>query len=157
MKNFFILIVVFSLFSFSACSQKNPPDIIKKEFAQKFADAKSVKWDLEEKTEWEAEFKLNGKEMSASFDNSGKWLETEAEVSTKELPSPVANTLKNEFAGFKTNEISTIENPELKGYEIELKSKEKELTVIIGADGTVLKKEFSEENKKEEKTETVKK
>ncbi len=133
---------------FSACSQKNPPENVKKEFSQKFADAKSIKWDSEEANEWEAEFKINGKEMSACFDNTGKWLETEAEVSAEELPSAVTSTLKNEFPGFKAGESSTIENPEMKGFEIALK-KEKEMTVIIGTDGTVLKKESSDENKEE--------
>ncbi len=134
---------------FSACSQKNPPENVKKEFSQKFVDAKSVKWGSEEANEWEAEFKINGKELSACFDNTGKWLETEAEVSAKELPSAVTNTLKNEFPGYKTGEISTVENPEMKGFEIALKNKETEITVILAADGTVLKKESSEENKEE--------
>jgi len=149
MKNFFILVALFSLISFSGCSQKNPPDKVKKEFSQKFAAANSVKWDSEKPNEWEAEFKINGKEMSACFDDSGKWLESEAEVSAKELPAAVTNTLKNEFSGFKTKESSTIENPEMKGFEFALKNKETEITVIIGADGTVLKKEAAGENKEE--------
>jgi hypothetical protein len=149
MKNFFILVTLFSMIFFSACNQKNPPENVKKEFSQKFADAKSVKWGSEEANEWEAEFKANGKEMSACFDNTGKWLETEAEVSAKELPSAVTNTLKSEFPGFKIGESSTIETPEMKGFEIALKNKETEMSVIIGADGTVLKKEPSDGNKEE--------
>lgn len=149
MKNFLILIALFSTIFFSACSQKNPPENVSKVFSQKFADAKSVKWDSEEANEWEAEFKINGQEMSACFDNAGKWLETEGEVSTKDLPSAVTNTLKNEFPGFKAGEASTIENPEMKGFEIALKNKGEEITVIISADGTVLKKESAEENKEE--------
>jgi hypothetical protein len=163
MKNIIILITVFSLISFSAYSQKTPPDNVRKEFAQKFAAASSVKWGSEEKNEWEAEFKLNGKEMSATFDISGKWLETEAEIKASELSANVVNTLKRDFAGFKTDEVSTIENPEMKGYEIELKNKDNRLTVIIRVDGTVLKKESDEGkkeeaiNEKEEKTKATKK
>jgi hypothetical protein len=149
MKNIFILIALISLFSFSACSQKNPPSNVKKEFTQKFAAAKSVKWDSEKENEWESEFKLNGKEMSACFDSAGNWLETEVEVSAKELPAAVANTLKNEYSGFKTKESSTIENPGMKGYEFALKNKKTEISVIIGTDGTVLKKESTDENKDE--------
>ena len=149
MKNFLLMVVVLSLLSFTACSQKNPPENVKKEFNQKYVGAKSVSWSSEKKNEWEAEFKLNGKEMSACFDNSGKWLETEAEVNVKDLPAAVANTLKNEFAGFKTDEISTVENPEMKGYEFALKNKESKLTVVIGADGKVLEKESGEGEKKE--------
>ena len=142
---------------FTACGQKNIPENIKKEFSQKFADARSVKWDSEKSNEWEAEFKINGKEMTACFDNTGKWLETEAEVTSKELPSAVTETLKNEFPGYKVRESSTIENPEMKGFEIGLKNKGAEMTVIIGADGIVLKKESSDENKEESVKETKKK
>lgn len=149
MKNFIILAAVFSMIFSSACSQQNPPENVKKEFSQKFTDAKSVKWGSEEANEWEAEFKMNGKEMSACFDNTGKWLETEAEINVNDLPSAVTNTLKSEFPGFKIGESSTIENPEMKGFEIAIKNKDTEITVIIGAGGTILKKESSEENKEE--------
>jgi hypothetical protein len=157
MKNFITLITLISLVSFSACSQKNPPENVKKEFSQKYADARSVKWDSEKPNEWEAEFKINGKEMSACFDDSGKWLESEAEVSAKELPSAVTNTLKNEYPGYKTVEISTIGNPEMNGFEFALKNKEAEITVIIGADGTVLMKEEAGENKEEAENENEEK
>jgi predicted transcriptional regulator len=152
MKNYAFLLVTFSLFSFAACSQKNPPDNVKNVFSQKFADAKSVKWGSEKANEWEAEFKMNGKEMSACFDDAGKWLETEAEVSVKELPVAVTNTLRNEFSNYKTIEISNIESPEMKGFEFALKNKETEITVIIGADGIVLKKEATvKENEEKDK------
>ena len=65
MKNFSILVALFSMIFFSACSQKNPPENVKKEFSQKFAAAKSVKWESEESNEWEAEFTIDGKKMSA--------------------------------------------------------------------------------------------
>jgi hypothetical protein len=147
MKNSIILSVLFLTVCLLACSQKNVPDNVKKEFAQKFSAAKSVKWGSEKANEFEAEFKMNGKEMSACFDGSGKLIETEAEVSLKDLPEPVANTLKKEFSAWKTDEISTVENAEMKGFEFALKNKKEEMTVIIGADGTILKKETAGEEK----------
>jgi hypothetical protein len=152
MKNFLVLLAVLSLISFSACSQKNPPENVKKVFAQKFVAAKSVKWDSEKSNEWEAEFKLNGKEMSACFDNAGKWLETESEISLKELPASVTNTLKNDFQGYKTDEMSTIENPEIKGFELTIKKGEMVYEIVIDTTGKVIKKtEMKEENEKDEK------
>lgn len=149
MKNLLIFTVLFSMAFLAACGQKNPPENIKQEFSKKFTDAKSIKWGSEESTEWEAEFKINGKEMTASFDATGKWMETEMELSVKDLPAPVANTLKSEFPGLKIKECSTIENPELQGFEVALKGKKTELTVIFGSDGSVLKKESSGENNEE--------
>jgi outer membrane lipoprotein-sorting protein len=152
MKNFFILAFPFLLISLSACSQKIPPENVKKEFQQKFAAAKSVKWDSEKPNEWEAEFKINGKEMSACFDNAGKWLETETEISAKELPAAVTNTLKNEISGFKIKEILTIENSEMKGFELILKKGESSLEVVFDNSGKTIKKtEAKEEDEKDEK------
>jgi hypothetical protein len=152
MKNALIITVLFLGINFIGCSQKNVPENVKKVFAEKFSTAKSVKWDSEMENEWEAEFKMNGKEMTATFDGSGKWLETEASVSMKDLPVAVANTIKNEFKDFKTGEVSTVENAEIKGFEIALKNKETKLSVIIDSEGKVLKKEtVKEENEKEEK------
>ena len=152
MKNIFILFVVFSLLSASAICQKSVPENVKKEFTGKFPTAQNVKWGSEEDNEWEAEFKMNGKEMSSSYDNSGKWLETETEISSKELPAAVTASLKNEFAGYKTGEMSFVESTELKGYEISLKKGESSLEVVFDNNGVVLKKtDVKEADKDDEK------
>ena len=112
----------------------------------KFPAAQNVKWGKEEDNEWEAEFKMNGKEMSASYDNSGKWLETETEISSKDLPATISAAIKIEFSGYKTGEMSLVENPVLNGYEIALKKGESSLEVIFDINGTVLKKTVLKED-----------
>jgi hypothetical protein len=87
--------------------------------------------------------------MSSSFNDKGVWLETETEVTEKELPATVANTLKNEFHGYKTGEMSTIEDPKMKGYEIELKKGETTLSVVIDNSGKVIKKSEAKEEKED--------
>ena len=136
---------------FSACSQKNPPENVKKEFSQKFAAAKSVKWESEESNEWEAEFTIDGKKMSACFDSSSVWIDTETEISEKELPAAVLNTLKAEFAGYQKGFIEIYESPEIKGFEIALKKGEASIEVILDNAGKVIKKtDVNEKNEKEE-------
>jgi hypothetical protein len=149
MKNLIILATLLLGLTFIASGQKVAPESVKKVFGQKYAAAKSVKWSSESANEWEAEFTLNGKEMSAAFDNSGKWLETETEISSKELPASVSATLAKEFEGYKAGEMSIVESPELKGFEIALKKGEKALEVVIDANGKVLKN--TPVNKKVEK------
>jgi hypothetical protein len=152
MKNIFILLVVFSISLVPAFSQKNAPDNVKKEFAKKYPAAQSVKWDSEEANEWEAEFKINGTEMSASFDNKGVWLETESEISAKDLPASVTNTIAKDFAGFKTGEVSANETPQMKGYEVALKKGEATLEVVFDNSGKVIKKtEVKKEKEEKEK------
>ena len=152
MKCAYILVIVFFVISLSAFSQKRVPENVKKEFAAKYTSAQSVKWDSEETDEWEAEFNLNGKKMSASFDNSGRWIETETVISEKELPEVVVNTLKKDFQGYKKGPIEIYESPEMKGYEMSLKKGEKSWEVIFSDKGVLLKKTgIKEEIEKNEK------
>jgi hypothetical protein len=157
MKNLVILVMVFAFISVPAFSQKNPTEIVKKEFIKKFATAQSVKWDSEEKNEWEAEFTLDGKKMSASFDNSGKWIESETVITEKELPASVVGTLNKDFQGYKKGHIEIFESLEMKGFELGLKKGETSIEVIIDNKGKILKKtEVKEEDEKNEKPDKVK-
>ena len=157
MKNFFILIAAFSLISVSAFSQKNPPENVKKEFTKKYASAQSVKWDSEEQNEWEAEFKMDGKKMSACFDNSAKWIESETVISEKELPASVVSTLNKDFSGYKKSLIEIYESLEMKGFELGLKKGETSIEVIIDNSGKILKKtDVKEEDEKDEKPKNCK-
>ena len=110
MKNFIVLIVASSMISVSAFCQKNPPENVKAEFTKKYASAESVKWGSEVKNEWEAEFKIDGKKMSASFDNTAKWIESETEITEKELPATVISTLNKDFQGYRKGDIEIFEN-----------------------------------------------
>lgn len=151
MKNLFILVVVFAFISVSAFSQKNPSEVVKKEFTKKYATAQSVKWDSEEKNEWEAEFTMDGRKMSASFDNSGKWMESETAILEKDLPAAVVSTLNKDFQGYKKGPIEIFENPEMKGFELGLKKGETSIEVIFDKNGKVVKKtDLKEEDEKED-------
>lgn len=146
MKNLMVLVLAFTFLSSAAFSQKNPPENVKKEFLKKYAAAQSVKWDSEEKNEWEADFSMDGKKMSAVFDDSGKWIESETTITEKELPAPVVSTLNKDFQGYKKGSIDIFEDTRIKGFEISLKKGDKSLEVIIDANGKVVKKEEGEEN-----------
>jgi hypothetical protein len=154
MKNLISLVVVFAFISVSAFCQKNPSEIVKKEFAKKYATAQSVKWDSEEQNEWEAEFTMEGKKMSASFDNAGKWIESEIVITEKELPAQVMNTLNKDYQGYKKGAIEIFEDSKNKGFELSLKKGESSIEVLIDSNGKLIKKTDSKESedvKKEKK------
>jgi hypothetical protein len=140
MKPIVILVAVFAFVSITAFSQKNPPEVVKKVFTIKYAAAQSVKWDSEEENEWEAEFIMDGKKMSSSFDNSGKWIESETVITEKELPASVVITLNKNFEGYKKRYIEIFENPEIKGYELGLKKGETSIEIILDNTGNIIKK-----------------
>ena len=155
MNYLFVLIVSLSLISVSAFSQKNPPENVKREFIKKYASAQSIRWESEEKNEWEAEFRIDGKKMSASFDISAKWIESETEITEKELPASVVSTLNKVFQGYKKGHIELFENAEIKGFELGLKKGESSIEVIIDNNGKIFKK--TDVKREDEKTEKEKK
>ncbi len=148
MKNVMLAMLVMTFFSFSACCQaeKDVPEKVQNAFSQKFPDASKVKWEKENDTEWEAEFKLYKVKYSANFDNEGNWKETEHAVKMSELPELVKATLDSEFADFKIEEAEVSETADGTFYEFELEKGKTEMEVTIDTQGKVVKKEQEKED-----------
>jgi hypothetical protein len=134
MKTTILVICLFAICSVTN-AQKTPPAAVSKAFAEKFRNVEKVKWSMEEATEWEAEFKMNGKEASASFDLAGKWLETEIEIEKSELPAAVKDAINKQYSGAKIGECSNIDSPTFTGYEIAMNDKGKKFEVQVTKDG----------------------
>lgn len=149
MKKLLMIAAVLGLFSCNSFGQKgkNVPEVVKNAFAQKFPQATGVKWDKENDKEWEAEFKINGKEASANYDMNGTWLETEYEISMKEVPTAVKNTLDKDFAGYKIKESEISETAKGKLYEFEIQKDDNKLEVGIDESGVIVKKEVEKKGK----------
>ncbi len=145
-KYTFILAALFLAFSFTACSQANVPAAVKTAFSKKFPTVKKVDWDKEGKTQWEAEFELNEKEMSANFDLQGNWKETETDLEENALPANVDSVLNSQFSGYKIKEVAFSETPERSAYEIVIKKGKSKLEVTIDKTGKLLSKENAGED-----------
>ena len=94
-----------------------------------------------EKKDYEINFKDNGVQMSANFDATGKWLETETEIKESDLPEEVSASVARNFAGFRATEVAKTETPG-KGliYEMDLKKDKDGFEVCFSPKGDVLKK-----------------
>lgn len=145
MKQSLIIVAVLAL-GLMACSQ-TPPKPVSDNFNSKFPNATKVKWEQEEENEWEAEFKMNGEEMSAAFDNAGKWLETEIEISEKDLPHYAIQSFKRSFDGYKMKEVEKIESPDFSGFEMQIQKGSEKLEIQMNINGDIkAKKELGEED-----------
>lgn len=141
MKNLILVFAAAILISVTACAQ-NPKDLpakVKTAFDQKFPGAQKVKWSKENATEWEAEFKMSGKEYSANYKADGSWMETEYEISANEIPAAVTTSLGKDFPGYKLVEFEISETAKGKIYEFEIKTGTKKQEVALDEKG-VLKK-----------------
>ena len=152
MKTFKINLAAFlicTMFAFSSGGDKVPQKV-KDAFAKKFPTAKKVKWEKENTTEWEAEFKMNKIEYSANFLEDGTWQETEHEIDEKEVPQNVKSALTSAFPGYEIEEAEISETKDGLFYEFEIEKGESNMEVAINSSGKVVKQEVKKEEDKED-------
>lgn len=137
--------------SITACGQKlsesEVPQPVKAAFAKQFPGAERAKWELEDKKDYEVNFKQGGSAMSAKYSADGKWLETEQAIQAAMLPAAVHDAIAKDYAGHKLEEIERAERPDGLFYEVELEKGEQTLDVVFAPDGRVVKRTVSEERK----------
>jgi len=154
MKKIIVLLTACFLVSLMGYTQKltaeKIPAPVKEAFAKKFPAATDVKYEMEKK-DYEINFKDKGVEMSANFDATGKWLETETEIKESDLPKEVSTSTTKNFSGFKISEVAKTETPD-KGliYEMDLKKDKEGFEVQFSPKGDILKKTLLKKEKEEE-------
>jgi hypothetical protein len=116
------------------------PKAVAEAFAKKFPAATNIKWAKENAKEYEAEFKLNGKSISANFLTNGSWVETESEINAAELPAAITTAVKTKYVNAVILKIFKIETATGKvKYETEFKTGNKKKEMIFDAEGNILK------------------
>lgn len=134
MKNCILFIIILvssvSLVFSQHIGEKKVPSAVKDAFYAKFPNTENVKWGLED-GEYEAEFKLNDVNTSASYSEDGTWLETESEIDVTTLPQAVTDAVNRDYSGAIIYGASRIEkNNKTILYEADIKIKMKKKEVI---------------------------
>ena len=116
------------------------PAPVKQSFTKMFPTATGVKYEMEKK-DYEINFMNKGVEMSANFDATGKWLETETGIKPTDIPNEVKAFVTKNFAGYKISEVAKVEKPDKKMiYEMNLKKDKEGFEVQFSLKGDVLNK-----------------
>jgi hypothetical protein len=140
MKNIlFAFLLLISITTLKA--QKDPSVAVISTFKLKFPKAQKVNWTKEANGDFEAEFKLNEKKMSANFTPKGDWVETESPIDITKIPPAVGASFKRQHEKAKIKLAYKIETAKQFKYEIEYKEGSKTQEVIYDIDGKVLKNE----------------
>ncbi len=126
MKHLFLFSFLITLSSVLAHNNSSivteVPTQVKDSFSLKFPGIKA-KWEKEE-SNYEANFKQNGKEMSATFDVQGKLIETEIAITESELPENIKEYIKNNLKGKIQERSKIIKESGIIQYEVEIKGKD---------------------------------
>jgi len=152
MKTYLILATTFT-FGMSVSAQDNAPitvpETVKAAFTKQFPKAENAKWEMEDKTDYEVNFKQTGQKMSSKYSAQGKWMETEQGITEADLPEPVRKAIAASYADHKVEGAEKAETPEGTVYEVDLEKGEHEMEVVFNADGKVLKAKIEEGDKKD--------
>jgi hypothetical protein len=136
------LILILSALIITSCtrglSQEKVPIAVRSAFAKIYPTAKKVKWDAEDGN-FEAEFKLGDKEISATYLPNAELYEVELEASEKNLPSLVKVAIYKDYgAEIKYSELEMLERSGTTSYEIEFKAKGKKHELHYSDQGETL-------------------
>jgi hypothetical protein len=122
----------------AACSQglndSKVPTAVKTSFATDFP-GNSPQWD-KENSNYEANFKQDGKTMSALYDENGNMQETETDINVSDLPKPVQDYITNNYPGEKIKEAAVITKAH---GEINYEAEVNDMDVLFAQDGKFIK------------------
>jgi len=136
-KKFIPLFLIGMLLLTSCYGQKKSssiPAVVKESFARQFPGV-SAKWE-KENGRYEASFKLNDHDMSATFEFNGKLIESETAIPINELPGPIRNYISNHYKRSVIKEAAkiTFENGTIQ-YEAAIRGKD----LIFDSSGNFVK------------------
>ena len=124
MKHLILVAAILAIGTVSAFALKgdDTPAAVKTKFAAEYPTVKKVKWENED-GKFEAHFEMNEVETSATYDATGKKLETEVEIQASALPKGVMEYVNKNYPGEKIKETAKITDSNNKvTYEAEVKA-----------------------------------
>jgi hypothetical protein len=107
-KLFFSLVVLFTVASANAQFRKIPAEVTDA-FKAKYATASGVSW-KDKISSFQADFKIDDKDMKSTFSSKGEWLKTETKHSFEKVPLEVKDGFKkSKYANLPVQEVMKIE------------------------------------------------
>ena len=138
-KSAIVLSIIFALGAGTITAQQmskgdDVPMVVKNAFKKDYPQVKNVKWDDEHGT-YEAEFKLNNKDMSVTYSAKGMKEETETSLKVSELPKNVISYVAQKKYGKIKEAAKIVKADGSVVYEAEVKSGD----LLFNANGTFQK------------------
>ena len=98
------------------------PEAVKVAFQKQYPGEDDPDWHLDDRGNYEAHFKQDGEKWRADYRPDGTWVETEATIKFKDLPTLVQNAIESEYDEDDITEIELVKHP-TKGvfYDVEFK------------------------------------
>lgn len=145
MKKCLFLYLNLIIFSYSVHAQKyrNPeiPSIIINNFQKSFPQAKDVEWKKRNEM-YCVEFEIGfwNDEQTIWYDQNGKMMRHEKEISKKELPEIIRIYISNNYPWYWIREVKKISENGKNNYEVEIRSISEEWELVFDESGKLISK-----------------
>ncbi len=144
MKKSIFLLVFAAFIGFTAQAQKvtadKVPATVTSAFKAKYPNVTTPTWTMKG-TDYQANFKMSNQDMTANFDSTGKWVQTETKIASTSLPSAVQTSLKKDFADYKTEQAcKVITASNSSEYSAKVAKGTEKYEVVFSNDGKVISK-----------------
>ncbi|RFS26613.1 hypothetical protein DVR12_02160 [Chitinophaga silvatica] len=108
-KSLLVLSTALLSVTIAFAQQKNAavPTVARQAFEKSFPGATKVKWE-KEKSDYEVNFMMSGKQMSVLYDNAGTLKETEEKIAISELPASAVAYVKQHHKNAAIKEAAKI-------------------------------------------------
>ncbi len=120
MKNLFFVGLALSLVLASCDNMRKAPEQIQATFKTIYPDVSRVEWDDEDDGSWEAEFRKDGVKTKAYFAADATLIETEEEITSKDLPQAAQDYFAQNYPGARVKDVLRITDADgIQSYEAE--------------------------------------
>ncbi len=113
------------------------PSVVLNAFQQKYPKALGAEWEMEGDL-YNVEFNILFQDHDAWFDNTGKLVKLVVDINQNDLPAAVKVALKQQFGGYKVDDIDRIDFNGTVTYKIDLEKGPEDRVVVFDAKGNVL-------------------
>lgn len=129
-------------FLFSSCtgtSQNDVPKAVQENFKKMYPGENDPDWHIDKNGNYESKFKKKGIHFRADYNPNGTWIETEQNISKKDLPKAVKKRLEKDFDYKKIYEIEKVSH-HTKGefFDVEIKIDGEKRDIEFLTDGTII-------------------
>lgn len=140
-----MLMMLLSVMTFASCESNDDNDdnvtvseAIRTAFSAKYPSV-NPHWENDHGY-FKAEFRLEGREAEAWFDQSGVWQRTEVDYKSADLPQVVKDYINKQYAGYRIDDADFVQTKDGQEYfDIELEKGEADVYLKIDAQGNIIK------------------
>ena len=146
MKKYMMLLTVTLLLAANSSfaqdiPQNQVPSVIVNNFQKKFPKAYDIEWELDG-TLYKVEFETGriSKDHDAWYDKTGALVRLKEEITKEELPQKVLESIKQEFSGYRMDDIKRVTEGSEVYYRVDLESFSEEWKVVYAENGKLISK-----------------